>query len=127
MTDETPAKYQAKPRKHEQKDWLYEQYWGQLRSMRDIADEFDIDASAIRKGLRMHGIPSRPNRWTMDNTVSAFTGFYDDEAAPTDEASMDFDGINESNDEWKKPDGRLNWQRVARSNESISEKALLGD
>lgn len=61
MTDQAvPEKYQAEPRKWEQKDWLYEQYWGEeMRSIAEIAEECGLHRKTVTKQFRQHGIPIR--------------------------------------------------------------------
>lgn len=59
QSDQTPARYQPEPRPYEQKQWLYEQYWGQMKSMPQIADECGVAHRTIWANLRQHGIPRR--------------------------------------------------------------------
>lgn len=82
-----PAKYQPEPRQYEDKKYLQEQYWGQLKSVREIADENGVSPTTIKDRLRRHGIPSRVDGYTRENSVSPFTGFYRSAAARTDEVS----------------------------------------
>lgn len=88
MTDKTPERYVPTDEKWRQKDWLYEQYWQQLKSAPEIAQETPKSEHAIRRLMDKHGIPRRKSNYNRDNTVSAFAGFYnDDEATRADEQS----------------------------------------
>lgn len=92
-----PEKYQPEPRLYEQKDWLYEQYWGELRSAGDLADDADTGHKTILEWMEKYGIPTRTDGFKRDNSVSPFRGFYRDEAARTDEQSRQhFDPDHES-------------------------------
>jgi len=79
-----PKKYQPKQRQYEQKDWLYEHYWGELSPLRVLADMCDTSHHQIRHALDEHGILRHPDNWTQDNNVSPFAGFYTDENARTE-------------------------------------------
>lgn len=41
------------------KDYLYQQYWGEGRSAQDIADEHDVSPNTVRRYMRQFGIPRR--------------------------------------------------------------------
>jgi len=93
----TPEKYLPDPRQYEDKAWLYEQYWGELRPVREIADDCNVGHAAVREQMVEFGIPRRGGNYTRENTVSPFAGFYHDAAARTDEQSRQhFDPEHES-------------------------------
>jgi len=83
MTD-VPAKYQPDDRQFENKQWLYERYWGDLQPMHVLADECNVCHHTIREAMTEHGIPRHPDNWTRENNVSPFAGFYNDENARTE-------------------------------------------
>lgn len=118
---ETPAKYQAKPRDYEDKSWLYEKYWGEKLSKQEVADEAGTCKQVILANMKEHGIPRRANTYGKNNTVSPFTGFYRDEAARTDEESNTVDKTLDSGVD----DKDLQWQKLARRDDSISDEAIL--
>lgn len=100
---ETPDKYTPEPRKYEQKDWLYQEYWGKFKSVHQIADECDTAHSQVRESMVELGIPRRVDRFTRDNAVSAFTGFYRDVPSRSDGKSnqqfqADYDGTQDDSD-----------------------------
>lgn len=80
-TNTTPEKYRATPPKYEDKEWLYEQYWGEMKSLRDMAAQCGTGHQIIRERMEDFGIPRRADHHTKHNSVSPFTGFYDDVAA----------------------------------------------
>jgi len=99
MTDtETPARYRPEPRQYEDKQWLYEQYWGQLKAFNEIAEDLDCGERQIREQMAAFGIPRRVRRYTSENSVSAFTGFYDTEttAQPDEQSTQQYDPDFES-------------------------------
>jgi len=78
-TSETPAKYRAEPPQYEQKDWLYEQYWGKGLSMKAMAEACDSNHQDIRDAMDEYGIPRRRRSHAVD------AGDYD----PREEWSLD--------------------------------------
>lgn len=56
---ETPQKYRAESRKFDDKAWLYEQYWEQMKSQLAIAEECDVSQTRISAAMKTHGIPAR--------------------------------------------------------------------
>lgn len=76
-----PTKYQPTPEKYEQKQWLYEQYWGQLLSQNEIADETPVSRKKIRMEMDKHGIPSRATGCNHDQ-ANPFAGFYNPTETP---------------------------------------------
>lgn len=117
---ETPEKYKAKTRKWEKKSWLQEKYWGELLSLRDVAELTDVGEKKIRGLLGEHGIPTRSRNYRSDSSVSPFTQFYHNKAARTDEKSRQhFDPDHETDNT------ELNWQKTARDFDRISDKAIL--
>jgi len=88
MTD-VPEKYQPDERKYEQKDWLYQKYWGELLSQQDIADIVDTHRTVIKENMDEFGIPTRPDGYTRDNCMSAFSGFYNDSPTQGDGQSYE--------------------------------------
>lgn len=108
-----PPKYQAEPRQYEDKRYLQEQYWGELKSIQDIADECDTGNKVIRNEMHRHGIPTRVDGYTFSNSVSPFAGFYrgTHDAARTDEQSRtrfdpDFEAGHDSSTD---DDGSFEW------------------
>jgi hypothetical protein len=59
-----PQKYQPEPKRYEQKDWLYQQYWGELKSTVEIAEQAEVNRATIRKRMEQFGIPRRPSGYT---------------------------------------------------------------
>lgn len=45
-------------------DWLREQYVGEKRGMRDIADQLGTSDSVVQGRLARHGIETRGSKWT---------------------------------------------------------------
>lgn len=80
----TPSKYVAEERDWEKKAWLYEKYWGELLTQKEMAEDQGVSRGAIRQELESHGIPSRPNGWSRDGSKPPWTGFYEDERTPGD-------------------------------------------
>lgn len=118
----TPDRYTPDPRKYDQKHWLYEQYWGNLLSTYEIAEKVDVSADTIKRRLRELGIPRRNKGYKRGGNTSAFNGFYtgDENAQVDDKAEMK--GVESERDATK-----LEWQKDARQNNLISDKAVLGD
>lgn len=83
-------KYVPEKRDWEQKSWLYEQYWGKMQSLQDVADMTDVSKKHIRRQMNKHGIPRRDKQATMPlNSRSPFSGFYHDgEVVPVAETSQ---------------------------------------
>jgi hypothetical protein len=108
----TPDKYQAKPRKHEQKEWLYEQYWGELKTMEEMATEAPVERKEIRLALVEAGIPRRPKGCIIGKT-SPFAGFYRDENAPTVTSQTHYD-------ESKRTDSKSNLEKDAERRDTVS-------
>jgi len=52
-------KYVAEPRGFEDKDYLYEQYWGDFRTSADIAADHEVSGTKIRRVMDSFGIPRR--------------------------------------------------------------------
>jgi hypothetical protein len=76
MTDSTPARYQAATRKYEDKDWLYEQYWGEMLTIAEIAEQCDEGCPKhVREAMIDFGIPRRSSE-AYDDSKSSFRGFY---------------------------------------------------
>jgi hypothetical protein len=117
---ETPSKYVAKTRKWEKKSWLQEKYWGELLSGRAIAELTDVSETKIRESLREHGIPRRPNTYRKDSSISPFAQFYHNESARTDEESR-----TQYDPDFEPNRNELNWQKIAKKDNAISDKAVL--
>mgnify|MGYP000090653422 CR=1 FL=1 len=84
MATTVPPKYQYDPDPWETKEWLYEQYWGELRSTREIARNFPVHRNKLRRELIRHGIPRRTTAAGRPQTdTSPISGFYfPDERVP---------------------------------------------
>lgn len=86
---EVPSKYQADPRPYEDKQWLYEKYWGQLKPLSEIADRCGVSRRQLNKYCEKFGIPRRHSFYRPNNSVSPFRGFYStDSPTRCDEKSM---------------------------------------
>jgi len=81
-TDTTPERYRPEPRKWENKDWLYEQYWGQLRSTEAMAEDTDTCGQIIRETMDELGIPRRDEACHGRSRVGPFNGFYNGDDGP---------------------------------------------
>lgn len=115
----TPSKYQYKTQDWEKKHWLYEQYWGEKKSVRLIASEVGKGKRTIAKQLESHGIPTRESSYTKDNTVSMFAGFYnEDEAARADSGDIIKPHVTKSVDY-----STSLWQKQAKNDPAIGEAA----
>lgn len=44
---------------YERKEWLYEQYWGQMQTTEDIAADFDVSSGTVGRRMRELGVPRR--------------------------------------------------------------------
>jgi len=84
----TPAKYRRTPDKYEQKKWLYQQYWGQLKTQREIADQCSVTRGTVGQYLRKHGIPQR--EVGNDGESNPFKGFYRHAATPGHDRSQGY-------------------------------------
>lgn len=109
-----PAKYQAEPRQYEDKEYLQQRYWGQLMTVREIADECNTSHGQVIEAMARHGIPTRTKGYQENNCVSPFAGFYRDTAARTDEQSRtrfdpDYDAGHEPGED---DDGGFSWSVV---------------
>jgi hypothetical protein len=99
-------KYAAKPRKCEDKAFLYEQYWGELKSVRSIAnmDCVEVAKRKVKEQMRSFGIPIRGSRYRPDNAVPPYSCFYGEGESTTDTGdSKRFDPDYEKEDktfEW---------------------------
>jgi hypothetical protein len=76
-----PQKYQPEPAQYEQKDWLYQQYWGQLKSQNEIAAEVECSRKKIRMEMAKHGIPTRETGCNAKQ-ANPFAGFYNPTEQP---------------------------------------------
>lgn len=79
-------KYAAKPRKCDDKAFLYEQYWGELKSVRAIAkmDCVNVAKRKIKEQLNEFGIPTRGKRYFRGNSVPPYSCFYGEGESTTD-------------------------------------------
>jgi hypothetical protein len=116
--------YEPEPRKWEDKDWLYEKYWGELLTVRELSEECGDSQRVIRDQMDDFGIPRRPRGFENGGTISPFSGFYaEDEVAQADEEDRSHF------DEDKQSDKDGNWDdwTGAAENELIGEKAHFGE
>ena len=92
----TPAKYRPDERQWKDKAWLYEQYWGEMKSCSEIAAGRDVSSRHIQTTMSELGIPRRNDSYRLDNDVGIFDGFYDDGDGPgnvgDDEVTVDWSG-----------------------------------
>lgn len=78
-------RYTPEPRQYEDKQWLYQQYWGELRTLTAIADECDVSHPTIARQMRAFGIPRRSDAAGRAATdTSLFAGFYNSGEYPPD-------------------------------------------
>lgn len=108
----TPDKYQAETMECEQKEWLYKQYWGELKSQKEVAETADVGRKKIRIELLEHGIPTRQKGW-VEGESSPFRGFYNDETAPTITDQSHYDAS-------KQNQKKAQWERNAENDETVS-------
>lgn len=102
--------YEPEPREWEDKEVLYEKYWGEMMSLAEIADEFDTGPRMISDQMEEFGIPKRHRCYKGKGQHSPFTGFYnDDESTVGDEDSMTHF------DEEKSGDGSPAWQKLKQT------------
>lgn len=59
----TPNRYTPDPRKFEDKQWLYEQYWGKVLSIDEVAAKTDVSSQTIIRAMDERGIPRRPSAY----------------------------------------------------------------
>jgi hypothetical protein len=72
----TPDKYKGEKRKYENKEWLQQQYWSEMKSKKEIAALCKVGSTKeIGKAMREFGIPRRPPE-AHQEVVSNFRGFY---------------------------------------------------
>lgn len=120
---ETPSKYTPEPRVYEQKTWLYEKYWVEFLSTREIATEAGVSPDTIKRRLRSNGIPRRSRGVRREDNLSMFTDFYrDDERVPLDPTTVQSTASFEGRDPRE-----LNWQKDARENEAVGDGAVIDD
>jgi len=62
----TPAKYRPDERQWEDKAWLYEQYWGEMKSCSEIAAGRDVSPRHIQTTMNELGIPRRHDSWKRE-------------------------------------------------------------
>lgn len=96
-------KYIPEPRKCEDKAFLYEQYWGKLKSVRDISrmDCVNVERRKITEQLNEFGIPIRGSRYDSRNSVSPYSCFYAKDESTTDTTnSKQFDEDFEKDRSW---------------------------
>lgn len=114
--------YEPEPRITDQKHRLYEEYWGNFKSIKQIAEENDLYPRLIRDSMEEFGIPKR-KRGTYDsnNTVSPFTGFYKNDATTSSEEETSH--FDEDFEETITP----NWQRIAEKDPAVGDAATFKD
>jgi len=76
-----PEKYQPEPKRYEEKDWLYQQYWGALKSQHEIAEQTPVSRKKIRMEMAKHGIPTRARECNHEQ-ANPFSGFYNPTEQP---------------------------------------------
>jgi hypothetical protein len=60
----TPERYIPDDQPYDDKDWLYEQYWGTpWRSAREMAKACDTSRGTIQGRMEQFGVPKRPEYW----------------------------------------------------------------
>lgn len=120
----TPAKYVPTPEEYEQKGWLYEQYWGELRSENEIAADLPVSRSKVRTELDRHGIPRRGVGAAKGNH-NPFEGFYGPRETPPapentqqyyDEDKQDSDQPSNLDQKARRNGMELMWQDVYGDN-----------
>jgi len=83
----TPDKYIPETRQWEQKEWLYEQYWGEMHSTREMSEKVSVSTMTIKRTLKKFGIPLRTTSYNSYNAVSPFAGFYGQKPVPSNRGS----------------------------------------
>jgi len=73
---EMPPKYQPDDRQWEDKQWLYEQYWANQRSIMNIAEDTTVSHQKVKQQLTECGIPRRLDGCHGRSRVGPFDGFY---------------------------------------------------
>lgn len=112
QTSSDGSRYEPEPREYEQKDFLYEHYWGQFKSTHQIADECGVSHSTIRTAMQDNGIPCRVDGYTRDNCVSAFRGFYNVQPAHSDgESNQQFEADYDATDD--ESEWMYGWRQVS--------------
>lgn len=97
-----PKKYQPDNRDWEDKQCLYQKYWGELLSQQEIADEMGVHRTMVRDSMHEHGIPRRPDGYTRNNSMSAFSGFYNDSPTQGDgDSHQQFDPEYDRTDDYE--------------------------
>lgn len=81
LTTMSENPYAPEPEKYEQKQWLYEQYWGQLKSQNKIVAGLDVSRKKIRMEMNEHGIPRRTESAAHPQS-NPFEGFYGPTESP---------------------------------------------
>jgi hypothetical protein len=119
---ETPAKYVADERKYEDKQWLYEQYWGKKKPIPELAEICCVGKRTVAERMEKFGIPRRYPNYNRHNSVSMFAGFYDGDS-PTRASSEDI--AVEKKTERAKDNSKLNWQKAAKHMDQVGDSAIL--
>jgi hypothetical protein len=96
----TPEKYIPENRDWREKDYLYQQYWGEMNSATEIAEENGVGQSAVLRRMKELGIPRRPQRYWHGNAVSPFAGFYGRQPVPTNQGSNATEKIDDWEPDW---------------------------
>lgn len=89
-------------------------------SGRAIAELTDVSETKIRELLQEHGIPNRPKKYEKSNSVSPFSQFYHNKSAKTDEESR-----TQYDPDFEPDRNELNWQKIAKKDNAVSDKAVL--
>lgn len=75
--------YAPTDREWEDKQWLYEQYWGQVKTVAEMAMSVDVSRETLYRQMDSYGIPRRPP--TMDvETPTDVARAYAVNHSPTD-------------------------------------------
>jgi len=54
------SQYTPTTRKWTEKEWLYDQYWNQIKTINEVANETDVSRQSILRAMKRAGIPRRP-------------------------------------------------------------------
>lgn len=120
LSDQTPTKYQAETRYYEQKDWLYEHYWGQLKSQNEIADQIEQSRKKVRMELDRHSIPTRGENWN-NSKANPFAGFYNpDEIPPAPENTRQYYDEDLAERTYEDIEKTHTWIKEAASDDHVS-------
>lgn len=87
-----PQKYRPTDRQWATKESLYEKYWGDLLSLREIARDVGETVSAVSREMEKLGIPRRSCAYRKGESSNPIACFYDSQHLRED-VLEDVDGV----------------------------------